>query len=77
MNIMTTVMLVFSLLGAFDRIIGNRFGIGKEFEKGFMMFGANALSMIGMIVISPWIADSEAPPISLANSIAGIREGSR
>ena len=61
MNIMTTVMLVFSLLGAFDRIIGNRFGIGKEFEKGFMMFGANALSMIGMIVISPWIADTLSP----------------
>lgn len=61
MDIMTIIMLVFSMLGAFDRIIGNRFGIGKEFEKGFIMFGANALSMIGMIVISPWIADALNP----------------
>lgn len=61
MNIVTIIMLVFSMLGALDRIIGNRFGLGIEFEKGFMMFGKSALSMIGMIVVSPWIADVLTP----------------
>ncbi len=61
MNIITIIMLVFSMLGALDRIIGNRFGLGQEFEKGFMMFGKSALSMIGMIVISPWIAEALTP----------------
>lgn len=51
-----TVMLIFAMLGALDRIIGNRFGLGKEFEKGFMLLGNMALSMIGMIVLSPWLA---------------------
>lgn len=58
---MAEVMLVFAVLGAFDRIIGNRFGIGKEFEKGFLMLGTMVLSMVGMIVISPWIAHTMSP----------------
>ena len=58
---MAKVMLVFSLIGAFDRIIGNRFGLGKEFERGFLMLGKMILSMVGMIVISPWIAHVISP----------------
>ena len=61
MNVITMIMLVFSVLGAADRIIGNRFGLGAEFEKGFLLFGKNALSMVGMIVISPWIAEVLTP----------------
>lgn len=56
MNAITVVMVAFSMLGALDRILGNRFGLGKEFERGFMLLGTLALSMIGMIVVSPAIA---------------------
>ncbi len=61
MNYLTTVILIFSVLGALDRVLGNRFGIGKEFEKAFMLLGTMALSMIGMIVVSPMIADVMKP----------------
>lgn len=61
MNFVAVFMCVFSLLGAIDRIIGNRFGIGKQYEKGFYLFGNMALSMIGMIVISPILAKWLAP----------------
>ena len=61
MNAITAIMLVFSVLGALDRIIGNKFGLGKEFERGFMLLGNMALSMIGMIVISPLLAQWLAP----------------
>lgn len=54
-------MLAFSILAAIDMIIGNRFGIGKEFERGFMFFGIMALSMIGMIILAPWIANLLSP----------------
>ncbi len=57
MNFVSLIMLVFSLLGAADRIFGNRFGLGKEFERGFMLLGNMALSMIGMIIISPLLAE--------------------
>ena len=61
MNYLTVIILVFSVLGALDRIVGNRFGLGKEFEKAFMLLGTMALSMIGMIVISPFIAGLMKP----------------
>ena len=61
MNAVVAVMMVFSILGALDRILGNRFGLGKEFEKGFMLLGTMALTMIGMIVLAPAITDVLAP----------------
>ncbi len=61
MNILTYIILVFSILGAVDRILNNRFGLGKEFENGFILFGSMALSMIGMIIIAPFIADVLKP----------------
>lgn len=61
MNILTYCILAFSILGALDRIFNNRFGLGKEFEKGFILFGSMALSMIGMIIIAPLIADILKP----------------
>lgn len=61
MNFLSYFMLAFSILAAIDMIIGNRFGLGKEFERGFMFFGTMALTMIGMIVLAPWIADLLSP----------------
>lgn len=61
MNYVTIVMLAFSLLGALDRILGNRFGLGKEFERGLMLLGTMALSMIGMLVLSPVLAQLLQP----------------
>lgn len=55
MNPISIVMLSFAVLGALDKIIGNKFGLGKEFERGFALLGPMALSMIGMIIIAPAI----------------------
>ena len=55
MIVITAAILIFSLVGAADFLIGKRFGVGKEFEKGFSLFGPMALSMLGMIVIAPAI----------------------
>ncbi len=57
MNYVALFMLVFAVIGAVDRILGNRFGLGAEFERGFMLLGTMALSMIGMIVLAPVLAD--------------------
>ena len=50
MSPITVGVLLFSLLGAVDYVIGSKLGIGKEFEKAFSLFGPLALSMLGMIV---------------------------
>jgi len=72
LNIIAAVMAVFSLLGALDRVLGNRFGLGKEFEKGFMLFGPLALSMIGMIVVSPLIAQLLSPALMKLYKATGV-----
>jgi len=72
MSILTTVILVFSVVGAIDKILGNRFGLGKEFEKAFMLLGVMALSMIGMIVISPIIAELMEPMSGFVSSVLHI-----
>ncbi|MBE6570845.1 MAG: ethanolamine utilization protein EutH [Ruminococcaceae bacterium] len=61
MNIVTVIMALFSIIAGFDRIIGNKMGLGKEFDKGFMLIGNMMLSMTGMIIISPFIADLLEP----------------
>ena len=63
MSPITIVMLCFSLLGALDLIIGNKLGLGEQFERGFMLLGKMALSMIGMIVLAPVIAQMIRPAI--------------
>lgn len=53
MNIMSWIMAIFALIGAFDYIIGNKIGVGKEFEKGIQLLGTMMLSMVGMLVLAP------------------------
>jgi ethanolamine transporter len=49
-------MAIFALLGAADRIVGNRFGLGKHFEEGILSMGSLALAMIGIISLAPVLA---------------------
>ena len=72
MNYVMLVMAVFAVLGALDRILGNRLGLGKEFERGLSMFGSLALSMIGMIVLAPVIADLLRPALTAMAKVLPI-----
>ena len=75
MSVVTIVMLVFSVIGAVDRIIGNRFGLGKEYEKGFMLLGNMALSMIGMLVLAPVLANLLEPVMAGFARLTGMDPG--
>lgn len=55
-EIIIYIMVVFMALGAIDRIVGNRFGLGEKFEEGIMAMGSLALSMIGIISLAPVLA---------------------
>ena len=55
-EILIGIMAVFALLGALDRIAGNRLGLGKEFEEGILAMGSLALAMIGVITLAPVLA---------------------
>ena len=55
-EILIAVMAVFAALGAIDRIIGNRFGLGQEFENGILAMGSLALAMVGIVSLAPVLA---------------------
>ena len=52
------IFAFFALLGAIDKLAGDRFRLGSAFEKGLMTAGPLILSMAGMIVLSPVLADA-------------------
>lgn len=52
-RIIMWIMACGAVLGGFDRILGNRFGYGDKFEKGFQMLGNVGLSMAGIICLAP------------------------
>ena len=55
-EILIAVMAVFAVLGAIDRIFGNRWGLGKEFEEGILAMGSLALAMVGIVSLAPVLA---------------------
>ncbi len=62
-EILIAVMAAFAVFGAIDRIIGNRFGIGKEFEDGILAMGSLAMAMVGIIALAPVLAGLLRPVI--------------
>ena len=62
-EILIWVMAAFAVLGAADRILGNRFGLGEKFEEGILAMGSLALAMIGIIAIAPVLANLLKPVV--------------
>jgi len=60
-EILLFIMALFAVVGAADRILGNRLGIGKEFEDGITAMGSLALAMLGIICLAPMLASLLKP----------------
>ena len=52
-QIVLWIMAVGALAGGADKILGDRFGLGEEFEKGIRMMGPLALGMAGIVCLTP------------------------
>lgn len=62
-EIIIYVMVGFMVLGAIDKCIGNKFGLGEQFEEGFMAMGSLTLAMVGVVSLAPVLADILKPVI--------------
>lgn len=62
-QILIAIMAAFALLGAVDRIFGNRIGLGKQFEEGILAMGSLAMAMLGIIALSPVLANLLRPVV--------------
>jgi ethanolamine transporter len=55
------IMAIIMVIGAIDRSLGNKTGLGQQFEEGILAMGSLALSMAGIIVIAPKLSDWLSP----------------
>ncbi|SFA98977.1 ethanolamine utilization protein EutH [Clostridium frigidicarnis] len=62
-EIIIYIMVIFMALGALDKCIGNKFGLGEKFEEGIMAMGSLALAMVGIISLSPVLANVLKPVV--------------
>ena len=70
-EILIAVMAAFAVLGALDRIIGNKFGLGEQFENGILAMGSLALAMVGIIALAPVLAGLLEPVVGPVFSFLG------
>lgn len=62
-EIIMYIIAFFMVLGAIDKCIGNKFGLGEQFEEGIMAMGALTLSMVGIITLAPVLATVLKPVV--------------
>lgn len=63
-KIFMMIIAVFVVVGGMDKITGNHFKLGEEFEKGFEMLGELALCMIGILCLTPALVERLKPWIA-------------
>ena len=55
-SVVVMIMMIFMLVGAIDRICGNKLGYGEQFEEGINNMGPLAMSMAGVFAVAPVLA---------------------
>lgn len=70
-EIIIYIMVLFMVIGAVDRCLGNKFGYGQQFEEGFMAMGSLALAMVGVVSLAPVLANILRPVVSPVYKMLG------
>lgn len=60
-SIINTIIVIFLIIGAVDYVLGNRFCLGSEFERGFGCAAKLFITMGGFLALAPVIAQVLAP----------------
>ena len=70
-SVIMMIMMIFMLVGAIDKICGNKKGYGEKFEEGFNAIGPLALSMAGVVAAAPVLAQVLGPIIKPIYTLVG------
>ena len=49
-------MVIFMIIGAIDKCMGNKYGYVGKFEEGFMAMGVLTIAMVGVVSLAPILA---------------------
>lgn len=60
-NMIMYVIIASIILGAIDYCFNNKLGIGEQFKKGIMAMGQLALSMVGLMILTPVLSQVISP----------------
>lgn len=63
-EIIVWILMISMLAGAVDRILGNRIGLGEQFEEGLNALGPLALAMVGVVSLAPVLKKVLEPVIA-------------
>jgi ethanolamine transporter len=55
-SVIIFIMMIFMIVGAIDKIRGNKLGYGEQFDEGFHAMGALAVAMAGVVAAAPVLA---------------------
>ena len=55
-SVIIFIMMIFMLVGAIDKIRGNKLGYGEQFDEGFLAMGSLAIAMAGVVAAAPVLA---------------------
>ena len=55
-KVIIMVMMIFMIVGAIDKIRGNKLGYGEQVEEGFNAMGPLAIAMAGVVAAAPVLA---------------------
>lgn len=52
-KVIITIMMIFMVVGAIDKVRGNKKGYGEKFDEGFNAMGPLAIAMVGVVALAP------------------------
>jgi ethanolamine transporter len=70
-SVIMFIMMIFMIVGAVDKIRGNKLGYGEEFEAGFNAMGPLAIAMAGVVAAAPVLAMVLGPIIKPLYTLIG------
>lgn len=70
-EIIVWILMICMVAGAIDKILGNRLGLGEQFEEGLNALGPLALAMVGVISLAPVLKKLLEPVIAPAYEFLG------
>lgn len=70
-KVIVFIMMIFMIVGAVDKIRGNKLGYGEKFDEGFNAMGPLAIAMAGVVAAAPVLAILLGPILKPVYGIFG------
>ncbi len=74
-RVIILIMVCFVLIGAADKIFGNRLHLGNKFEDGIMAMGTLVIATAGLLVLAPLAGNILRPVITPVFAVIGADPG--